>query len=83
MLGVVENMSGLRQPLASFRFKAAGPQGEERDVTAAVLAALQQSLGTQVSHNFHHLVCQRASHMSMAVFIDDQAVKLHLSHSFV
>ena len=34
VLGVVENMSGLRQPLSSFKFY--GPAGE--DVTAAVLA---------------------------------------------
>ena len=35
MLGVVENMSGLRQPMSSFQFF--GPGGE--DITAAVLAA--------------------------------------------
>lgn len=41
VLGVVENMSGLRQPLPSFKFY--GPSGE--DITAAVLAAAAAAVG--------------------------------------
>eukprot|EP00887_Chlorella_sp_A99_P007980 scaffold12.g7980.t1 len=41
VLGVVENMAGLRQPLSAFRFFA--PSG--RDVTAAVLAAAAAAAG--------------------------------------
>ncbi|KAF8408379.1 hypothetical protein HHK36_007528 [Tetracentron sinense] len=33
VLGVVENMSGLQQPLTDFRFKKVTETGEERDVT--------------------------------------------------
>ncbi|KAL4457368.1 hypothetical protein ABPG75_012233 [Micractinium tetrahymenae] len=42
VLGVVENMSGLRQPLSSFKFY--GPAGE--DITAAVLAAVAAAAGS-------------------------------------
>lgn len=41
VLGVVENMSGLRQPLSTFKFYA--PSGE--DITAAVLAAAAAAAG--------------------------------------
>jgi len=44
-LGVVENMSGLEQPLGQFKFLDRSG-GEEKDVTAEVTAALQQ-LGPQ------------------------------------
>ena len=41
VLGVVENMSGLRQPLPAFKFY--GPAGE--DITAAVLEAAGAAAG--------------------------------------
>ena len=42
VLGVVENMSGLRQPAAKFRFLAPQTSGGEQDVTEKVLAAIRQ-----------------------------------------
>lgn len=45
VLGVVENMSGLRAPLTSFRFY--GPNGE--DVTEAVLAAAGAAAGARAA----------------------------------
>ena len=50
ILGVVENMSGLRQPVSGFRFKALDGNGGEQDVTQQVLAALKQQLVDQVCH---------------------------------
>ncbi|KAJ7547523.1 hypothetical protein O6H91_08G089400 [Diphasiastrum complanatum] len=41
ILGVVENMSGLQQPLASFEFKMVADDGEEKNVTKEVLEQLQ------------------------------------------
>ena len=50
VLGVVENMSGLQQGLASFRFLLPGPDGAAQDVSAEVLKAVQASLpDSQVS----------------------------------
>ncbi|MCO5574865.1 hypothetical protein L7F22_028658 [Adiantum nelumboides] len=43
VLGVVENMSGLLQPLSSLTFKKIKDDGEEEDVTEAVLSELSQS----------------------------------------
>ena len=40
MLGVVENMSGLRMPAATLHFTAPDSDGGERDVSDAVRAAL-------------------------------------------
>ena len=40
MLGVVENMSGLRVPASAVRFSAPDGRGGEADVTEAALAAL-------------------------------------------
>ena len=40
VLGVVENMSGLRMPAAALRFSAPDGRGGERDVSDAVRAAL-------------------------------------------
>lgn len=42
VLGVVENMSGLLQPLSSLKFKNIKDDGEEEDVTEAVLEELRQ-----------------------------------------
>lgn len=42
VLGVVENMSGLSQPLADFRFKKATEAGEQQDVTEWVLESLRE-----------------------------------------
>ena len=43
MLGVVENMSGLRHRLGDFRFlRRDGSGGAEADVTAAVLHAIAE-----------------------------------------
>ena len=43
MLGVVENMSGLRQRLGDFSFmRRDGPGGAERDATAEVLEQLRR-----------------------------------------
>lgn len=42
VLGVVENMSGLCQPLSSFSFTRPGPSGEEEDVTEMVLDGLRK-----------------------------------------
>ena len=45
VLGVVENMSGLRQALPDLRFLArSGPGGSEVDVTGHVLEALRASM---------------------------------------
>lgn len=41
-LGVVENMSSLVQPLDHFKFIRQGEAGMEKDITAAVVAAIQQ-----------------------------------------
>ncbi|KAH7438715.1 hypothetical protein KP509_04G028200 [Ceratopteris richardii] len=43
VLGVVENMSGLLQPLSSLKFKSITINGDEEDVTAAVLQEIQRS----------------------------------------
>ena len=43
-------MSGLRQPVSGFRFKAMDGNGREQDVTQQVLAALKQQLVDQVCH---------------------------------
>ena len=40
MLGVVENMSGLRMPAAALRFSAPDGRGGEEDVSDGVRAAL-------------------------------------------
>ena len=43
MLGVVENMSGLRHRLGDFRFlRRSGAGGAEADVTAAVLQRIRE-----------------------------------------
>lgn len=44
ILGVVENMSGLRQRLGDFKFmRADGPGGSERDATAEILDQLRRT----------------------------------------
>ena len=48
ILGVVENMSGLRQGAAEYTFKRANAQGKEEDITDKVLDLLKQHLGDQV-----------------------------------
>ncbi|CAI0456828.1 unnamed protein product [Linum tenue] len=42
VLGVVENMSGLSQPLTDFKFMKAGEHGEQVDVTKAVLDCMRE-----------------------------------------
>ena len=48
VLGVVENMSGLRQAASEVAFKQADGSGGEVDVTARVLQILREQLGDQV-----------------------------------
>lgn len=48
MLGVVENMSGLRQAATEVAFKQSDGKGGEADVTARVLQILREQLGDQV-----------------------------------
>ena len=48
ILGVVENMSGLRQAASEFAFKRADANGKEEDVTDKILDLLKQHLGSQV-----------------------------------
>ena len=51
MLGVVENMSGLQQSLAAFRFLIPGSDGAAQDVSEQVLQAVQASVpNSKVSH---------------------------------
>ncbi|RZA06343.1 MAG: hypothetical protein EOO68_05135 [Moraxellaceae bacterium] len=48
ILGVVENMCGLRQAASGFTFRKAGEGGKYEDITQQVLSLLTQHLGDQV-----------------------------------
>ena len=48
ILGVVENMCGLRQAATGFTFKQSNSQGIEVDVTEQILSLIKQQLGDKV-----------------------------------
>lgn len=48
VLGVVENMCGLRQMATGFRYKQIGADGKEVDVTQQLLELIKQRAGEEV-----------------------------------